>query len=65
MASAVQEQSTERAVLSPEQREFFDANGYLVVEDALPSKNLFTKGAILPKKRHFWVPGEVQIAGRD
>ena len=26
----------ERAVLTAEQREFFDANGYLVVEDALP-----------------------------
>ena len=34
MSSTVQEQSTERSVLSPEQREFFDVNGYLVVEDA-------------------------------
>lgn len=28
--------TTEFAVLSPEQREFFETNGYLVVEDALP-----------------------------
>ncbi len=33
---AVQERSIEPAVLSSEQREFFDTNGYLVVEDALP-----------------------------
>ena len=36
MAITAPAQELEQAVLSPEQRDFFDSNGYLVIEDALP-----------------------------
>jgi ectoine hydroxylase len=40
MATTAPTQALEQAVLSPEQREFFETNGYLVIEDALPPKVL-------------------------
>jgi ectoine hydroxylase-related dioxygenase (phytanoyl-CoA dioxygenase family) len=36
METSIQTHPTQYAVLTPEQREFFDTNGYLVVENALP-----------------------------